>query len=124
MLLYVVASIYVVRSLDDFFIDVVYWGSRLSRLWFIRPWHRQPTEHDLLSVPEKPIAIMIPGWEEAAMIGRMLENTVRSLNYSNYRIFVCAYQNDPATQEEVAKVQQRSDKVELVVCPHQGPTNK
>lgn len=68
--------------------------------------------------------MMIPCWDESAVIRRMLENTLKSVNYANYIIFVGTYPNDPATQREVDLVRQAYGNVERIITPKDGPTSK
>jgi adsorption protein B len=54
----------------------------------------------------------------------MIDNTVRTLRYNKYTIFVGTYPNDPETQLEVERARERYPNVERIVCPKDGPTNK
>ena len=54
----------------------------------------------------------------------MLDNNLRTVNYSRYHLFVGTYPNDPKTQREVEFVRERYDNVHRIVCPKDGPTNK
>ncbi len=82
------------------------------------------SQEDLLSKTEQPVAVMVPCWNESSVIARMLENSLRVLNYSKYVIFVGTYPNDPATQREVDLMRERYDNIERIVCPKDGPTSK
>ena len=124
MLLVFVSLAFLVSGLDDLFIDLCYLVRSGWRRLFVLPRHPRLTEEALRAEPEKPIAVMIPAWDESAVIRPMLENTLRSLNYDNFRIFVGVYPNDRATIEEVDKVREGWERVERIVCPHDGPTNK
>ncbi len=124
ILLLVCAVVFTWNGFEELFIDL-YWISRtLYRKFYVMKRYRPLEEKQLLSVPEKPVAILIPCWDESKVIGNMLENTLRTLNYSNYTIFVGTYPNDPATRREVDIIRERYDNVERVTCPKQGPTNK
>ncbi len=124
VLLYVVAVVFFFSGIDDLFIDLYYGVRSLYRRLFILPKHRPLTEEQLLQVVEQPIAVMIPAWQEAPVIRRMLENTLRTVNYANYHIFVGTYPNDPDTQREVELVRETFENVHRTVCPEDGPTNK
>jgi bacteriophage N4 adsorption protein B len=73
---------------------------------------------------ERRIAIFVPAWREHAVIGRMLEKNLASLEYGSYLFLVGAYPNDPLTQEAVLNVAARDSRVRLVVCDKPGPTSK
>lgn len=123
-LLVFVSVVFLASGLDDLFIDACYLARTAWRRIMILPRHARPTEAELRAKPEQAIAVMIPAWDESAVIRPMLENTLRSLNYGNFRIFVGTYPNDPATRQEVDRVRENWDRVERIVCPHDGPTNK
>ncbi len=107
-----------ISGLDDLFIDGCYYSLR----WRAR---RAPvTEDELRALPEQCIAIMIPAWHEDAVIARMLRNTLNTLDYRNFEIFVGVYPNDEATMLAVAGVAESDPRVHRIVCPHDGPTNK
>jgi adsorption protein B len=123
-LLYGVAVIFLFSGLDDLFIDLYFGIRSLYRRLFITPKHRPLTEEQLLQATEQPIAVLIPAWDESAVIRRMLENTIRVLNYTNYHIFVGTYPNDPDTQQEVELLREKFDNVHRIVTQNNGPTNK
>lgn len=107
-----------VSGIDDLFIDLCYYGMRLGRRG------RGPSEAELRRRPEQAIGVMIPAWQEHEVIGRMLRNTLRSVEYGAYEIFVGTYPNDEATRRAVMEVSREDARVHCVVCPHEGPTNK
>ncbi len=124
VLLVFVSIVFFVSGLDDFFVDLFYiFRSSYRRLFVLRKY-TSLTETHLMAVPQKPVAIMVPAWDESAVILRMLENNLRTLNYSRYHVFVGTYPNDPMTQREVEIVRERYDNVHRIVCPKDGPTNK
>jgi bacteriophage N4 adsorption protein B len=112
-----------VSGLDDLFIDVCYYSSELYRR-ARRARYPAVTEAGLRAIPEQAVAIMIPAWHEDAVIGSMLRNTLRTVEYRNYDIFVGTYPNDEATMLAVAGVAEADQRVHRIVCPHDGPTNK
>lgn len=120
----IVAVSFLLSGIDDLFVDVYYWLRKIYRKLFVRRRIRRVTEDDLDSVPEKRAAIWIPAWQEADVIDRMLKNTIESLKYRSYDIFVGTYPNDEPTQLAVESVRERNPQVNKIVCPHPGPTNK
>ena len=79
----------------------------------------------LLGQPESPFAIMVPAWQEHAVIAAMVENTAATLQYRAYRIFCGVYRNDPDTACEVDRIALRyPGRVVRVDVPHDGPTCK
>lgn len=124
LLLTAVGIGFLISGLDDLFIDLCFVVRAAYRMVFVLPRIKPLTEKALLDKPEQHLAVMIPAWDESAVIRPMLENTLRALNYRNYTIFVGTYLNDLETQREVDRVCARSDRVIKIVTPHDGPTNK
>lgn len=123
-LLVFLCIVFVVNGVDELLVDIVYLCRMAYKLLFIYRRHPRLTEEQLLARAEQKIAIMIPCWDESAVIRRMLTNTIRTVNYSNYHIFVGTYPNDPATHKEVELVREEFGIVSRIVCPKDGPTNK
>jgi bacteriophage N4 adsorption protein B len=110
-------------GLDDLFIDCFYYAWRGATL----PRRRRIpklSEDELRAAPQQTIGVMIPAWHEHAVIGRMLDNTLKTVHYSNFEVFVGTYPNDAATRKVVAECAARNPRVHPVVCPNDGPTNK
>ena len=110
-------------SLDDLFLDVcfffVWLRSRCRRAplygFSLRP---RPVER------ERKIALAIPCWEEAGVIGEMLENNLTAIDYDSYEVWLGLYPNDTATIDEVARCKTRFPRIRYVICPRLGPTTK
>lgn len=116
--------IYLLFGLDDLLIDIVYYSRLLWRRLFRRNVIKPLTREDLAAEPEKPIAIMIPAWQESNVIQRMLLNTAGALDYRNTVVFVGTYPNDEATALEAGKAREVFPNIEIIVTPADGPTNK
>jgi len=110
-------------AVNDVAVDVVYFTRRLWRAATI--YSRYPRQFASYYVfNNKPgfIAILVPAWDEAAVIASMLKATLKRLDYDNYRIFVGYYRNDPATAAAVASV--NDPHIERVEVAADGPTTK
>jgi adsorption protein B len=69
-----------------------------------------------------PLAVFIPAWDEAAVIGAMLERALAAWSGEDVLVFVGCYPNDPET---IAAVRGVADpRLRLVVGPAPGPTTK
>ena len=75
-------------------------------------------------MPEKPLAIMVPAWNEVGVVGEMARLAASTIDYENYQIFVGTYPNDPQTQADVDAVCLHYPNVHKVVCARPGPTSK
>lgn len=101
-------------GIEDALLDVL-WLWRGKR----RPWPGPAGERR-----EKRIAILVPLWKEADVIGAMLEHNLASIRYGNYEILAGVYANDEETREAVERVAARRPQVRAAVVPHDGPTSK
>jgi len=116
--------VFLISGLDDLFVDLVYYIRASYRAIFRRHLIRPVTRKQLNSIPEKPIAVMIPAWHESDVIDKMLLNTVTTLDYKNYHLFVGTYPNDEATLLTVEKVREIYPQISGLITPADGPTNK
>ncbi|MBC7350330.1 MAG: phage adsorption protein NrfB [Candidatus Aminicenantes bacterium] len=115
---------FAIGGLSDFFVDIYYWVRQIYRRLFKKRLIKPLTLDQLLSIDEKPIALMIPSWREAGIIKKMLLNTLNTIDYRNYFIFVGCYPNDPETQAEVDQVSEVYPQVIKVINSKPGPTTK
>lgn len=120
----VVATIILISSLDDLFIDLWYWVREAVRHYTVERQNRPLTLAQLQARDEQPIAIMVPAWQEYDVIAAMLEDMVRVLDYRAYTVFVGTYQNDAQTIAEVERMRHRYKHLHRVEVPHDGPTCK
>lgn len=105
---------FLLLGLSDLLVDVIWLALRLFR--------RRPAA----TLPEaaRPgrLAVFVPAWDEAAVIGRMLDHAQAMFGAADYRLYVGCYPNDPAT---IAAVRAAGGaRVRLVVGPAPGPTSK
>ncbi|GGE16555.1 hypothetical protein GCM10011529_23740 [Polymorphobacter glacialis] len=121
-LLFVIALGVTLSGLDDLFIDAVYFTRTLWRRLTIYTRHDRASAESLRRFDPGPIAIFIPAWDEAAVIGAMLRFSLTHLDYDRYRIFVGLYPNDPEGRAAVAAV--GDHRVQAVLCRRPGPTTK
>lgn len=120
--LFAAAGIVLLMGLDDLAIDGVFFARLLWRRLTVYTRHPRARAEQLCRPAPGPMAILIPAWDEAGVIGRMLAELLRRLDYPDYRVFVGLYANDPAT---VAVVRAMADpRIEAVVGARPGPTTK
>ncbi|VVM96376.1 cyclic di-3',5'-guanylate-activated glycosyltransferase NrfB [Pseudomonas fluorescens] len=113
-----------ILGLDDLFIDLVYWTRKLIRRWRIYEKFDRADEQRLYAIAEKPLAIMVPAWNEVGVVGEMARLAASTIDYENYQIFVGTYPNDAETQADVDAVCLHYPNVHKVVCARPGPTSK
>ncbi|MRS13655.1 phage adsorption protein NrfB [Enterobacteriaceae bacterium RIT691] len=118
------AIMMLISGIDDLLIDITYWTRRALRAVTVYRRHQHMDHKTLYEPDEKPLAIMVPAWNETGVIGHMAELAAMTLDYENYHIFVGTYPNDPDTQRDVDEVCTRFPNVHKVVCARPGPTSK
>ena len=108
---------------NDLIVDLIYFARAIWRSLVV--YTRYPRAF-ASSLPERAepglIAMLVPAWDEAPVIASMLRATLARLEYSNYRIFVGYYRNDPATGAAIAAVD--DGRIEAVRVDRNGPTTK
>jgi adsorption protein B len=116
-------------GLDDLFLDLAYFFLRIqARLRRRRDAAAgAPSAGGVVAGPprdEPRIAVLVPCWQEAAVIEDMLDTNLTAIEYHNYEVWLGVYPNDPATIERVAAAQERFPRIRYAVCPRPGPTTK
>ena len=108
-------------SLDDLILDASYFW-----FWFRSRGASGSRDFSALNPPspQTRIAILVPCWDEAAVIEDMLDHNVAAINYPNYDIWLGVYPNDHATHAKAESSARRHEHVRYVVCPREGPTTK
>lgn len=114
-------------GIDDLALDLIYIARKLWRDLAIYTRHPRMTARDLPPPGGAgPIALFVPAWDEAAVIGPMLRRCLTLWAREDLHIFVGVYPNDPATAHAVAEAipEGQEDRVSLVVHTQPGPTTK
>ena len=119
---FAIAVLLALSGLDDLFVDLVFLGRSLWHRAIVERRSPRVTAEAMHAVPPEPMAIIIPAWDEAAVIGVMLRRLLAGLDYPDYRVFVGLYPNDPAGRAAVAAI--CDDRLQLVLCDRPGPTTK
>jgi bacteriophage N4 adsorption protein B len=114
---------FLLGGVDDLLIDMIWITRNLWRCLFIYGRHDRVDARTLVT-PENPgrMVIFIPAWDEANVIGRMLDHALHTIRHDDYRIYVGCYPNDSDTIAAINAV--GSPFVRLVVGGHAGPTTK
>lgn len=110
----VLASVLLVSGIDDFFpMLICIWSSV-----------RGPRLPDSGNADQRRIAIFVPCWQEADVIGSMLRHNIAAIKYRNFDFFIGTYPNDPQTTGEVRSLAGLFGNVQLAMCHRAGPTSK
>ena len=109
-----------VGGLDELVVDAIFVRKRIGA------WcrgERTPTLADLAPTGKR-LAIFVPAWDEAAVIGPMLATLSQRLGSERLSVFVGTYPNDPATIAAITRAAEADPRIRLVVGTAPGPTTK
>lgn len=113
---------FLIGGLDDLAVDAAFLARSLRR------WVRKTPDPILADFPiagcTGRIAVVVPAWDEAAVIGAMLRTTLARFDHPDWRLYVGAYPNDRATIGAIVAVATEDSRVRLTVTPAPGPTTK
>ena len=116
---------FLIGAVDDLLFDGLWIFHRMKRRLFVYSRYQRATVESLSHpASECRMAIFVPAWQEAPVIGAMLRRCLRQWSESEYRIYVGCYPNDSETIAAVAAASSGSEKVRLVICQRNGPTTK
>jgi adsorption protein B len=110
-------------AFDDLLVDLLFFARSGWRSLTV--YSRYPRAFaDALAPPAVPgrLAVLVPAWDESAVIGAMLRATLARFDHADYGIYVGHYRNDPATAAAIAAV--ADPRVRPVLIPLDGPTTK
>ena len=114
-----------ISSLDDLFIDIYYWVRRIYCWVVISSKYKPLSVEQLREKEESYLAIMVPAWQEHDVIAKMVENTIATMDYQRYVIFIGTYQNDAQTTAEADRMARRfPTMVKRATVLNDGPTCK
>jgi bacteriophage N4 adsorption protein B len=113
------AILFFLGGLDELVVDWIHISNRLRKRVY-----KAKSEPVFDNNPLGRMAIFIPAWDEAAVIGAMLRAALRRFDHSDYVIYVGTYPNDPATICAVREVADADRRVRLVVGEKPGGTTK
>lgn len=111
---------FLIGGIDDLAIDLI-WFARLARARFGAPLS---VARLTPAAAQGRLAIFVAAWRESHVIAPMLTAALARFDHPDYRIYVGAYPNDPATIDAIAGVAERDDRVRLVIGANPGPTTK
>lgn len=111
-----------IGGIDDLIVDLIWLGRTAWRRMAVYTRYQRADAGQLSG--EGRVAVFVPAWREAAVIGPMLETALARWRGADCRIYVGCYPNDPDTLAAVEAVAARNARVRLVLNPRRGPTTK
>lgn len=112
---------FLIGALDDLAVDAVWLWLRLTgRAATARRSRIALRRHSLSG----PVAVLIPAWEEAAVIGQTIRHLLDTWPQEALRLYVGCYRNDPATLAAAIGAARADPRLRLVIHSQDGPTAK
>jgi len=118
------ALLILLSNIDDGFVDLYFIIHQFRRKLFVYRKFRPFQGEDLLAGAEQYFAVMIPAWQEAAVIQAMIKNTLSSYQYHAYHLFIGCYPNDPACIARIEPLLLHHPRLHMTLMPVPGPTSK
>src|SRR5947208_7678342 len=111
-------------GINDVLVDLIYFTRAIWRRVTVYTRNPRFYANQFYFTKKTPdlLAMLVPAWDESAVIASMLRATLKRLDYDDYRIFVGYYDNDPATAAAISSVD--DPRVEAVRVEADGPTTK
>lgn len=110
----------VIGGIDDLLVDLIWIVRTLWRRLFVYSRHARTDAMTLARKAQGRVAVFVPAWREAGVIGAMLATAQARWGDGDYRLYVGCYSDDPDTLAAVPA----SPRIRLVVNPRLGPTTK
>lgn len=115
---------FLIGNVDELVVDLLWIGRTIRRRFVVPPGRRVDSASLAPAARPGRLAVFVPAWDEAAVIGAMLDMTLDRFGAADCRLYVGCYPNDPATIAAVAVRAARDGRVRPVVCGRPGPTTK
>jgi len=116
-----------IGGLDDLVVDLIYGARRVWRSLTVYSRMPRMTARELPPPGAAgPIAVFVPAWDEAPVLGAMLNNCLDKWAGDDVHIFVGVYPNDAGTIDVLVDLiaERGFDRVTMVVNHRLGPTTK
>lgn len=112
---------FLIGALDDLAVDAVWlWLRATGRITTARRGRAALQSRPLSG----PVAVVIPAWREAAIIGQTVRHLLDTWPQHELRLYVGCYRNDPATLGAAITAARRDPRLRLVIHDRDGPTTK
>jgi len=117
---------FLIGALDDILVDGVWVWLKLSGKAQTQSVDRERLRERPLSAPA---AVMIPAWQEAAVIGDTIVHAMQAWPQRELRLYIGCYRNDPDTISAAMRaasqcVDRSGNRLRIVIHDRDGPSTK
>ena len=120
-LLLFAGAFFLVGALDDLAVDAAWlWLKARGRATTLRRSRASLVSRSLAG----PVAVLIPAWHEAAVIGHTIRHLLDTWPQATLRLYVGCYRNDPDTIGAAIAAARGDPRLRVVIHGRDGPTTK
>ncbi|MFL0357426.1 glycosyl transferase family protein [Erythrobacter sp. GH1-10] len=112
---------FLVGAIDDIAVDLSWLWLKLTGRAKTPQFRRFELQGRALHAP---VAIFIPAWQEAEVIGDTIGHTLSSWPQRQLRLYIGCYRNDPATIAAAMSAADGDPRLRIVIHDRTGPTTK
>ncbi len=112
---------FLIGALDDLAVDAVWIWLKATGQAVTPRRSRRPLQNRSL---HGHAAVLIPAWQESAVIGATIRHILDSWPQPNLRLYVGCYRNDPATLAAAVAAAKGDVRLRLVIHDRDGPSTK
>ncbi|KLI64279.1 glycosyl transferase family protein [Aurantiacibacter marinus] len=112
---------FLLGAIDEFAMDAIWLWLRITGRSKTHSVKRADVRHRRLS---GNIAVLIPAWQEAEVIGQTLGHALKAWTHGNVDFYIGCYRNDPSSLQAAIEGAGGDPRVRLVVHDRAGPTTK
>ncbi|MEP5937085.1 MAG: glycosyl transferase family protein [Erythrobacter sp.] len=112
---------FLIGAVDDLAVDFTWLWLKLTGRVGTAKFDREEISQAQLT---GDVAVFIPAWSEAEVIGDTIRHALKVWPQSDLRLYVGCYPNDPATISAVMEAMPGDQRLRLVINDRPGPTTK
>lgn len=112
---------FLIGAVDDIAVDAIWMWLKLRGKAATLRLDRKALQQEPV---RGPLAVFIPAWDEAAILGATIGNVCKAWPQRDMHLYVGCYRNDPATMAVVAQAASGDSRIRLVIHERDGPTTK
>lgn len=112
---------FLIGALDDLAVDAAWVWLKVTGRAVTVQLSRTALRQQPLS---GPVAVLIPAWQEAAVIGQTIRHLLETWPHADLRLYIGCYRNDPDTLCAAIAAARGDTRLRLVIHGRDGPTTK
>lgn len=115
---------FAIGGLDDLIVDLIWIARTAWRRVTIYRRNARMTAVDLAGAASGRIAVFVPAWREAGVVGAMAATALSRWAGQDVRLYIGCYPNDAETLAEARSIAKLDGRLRVAVNEREGPTTK